>query len=328
MRRILWCVASIVLVAACGTVGPPRLAPGNPDAAVETLWVEPADLESRDLFHGPGGAMLAPDTTDAFEFISEDTSGFSKGYEVRDSRGQVWSVKLGPESQTEVTVSRLLWALGYHQPPSYFVPRWEMKGRVTGLRPEARFRPELPDRKVVGEWSWYENDLLHSPAFRQLIVANVLVNNWDWKTSNNKIYEVAEPGAPVRRLLVVRDLGASLGKTAYPRLLGWFRTRNVAQGTRNDIEGFEQQGFIERVTDEGIEFDYGGIDESLLALVTPADVVRTCELMARLSDAQLNDAFRAAAFPPDISARYVKKLRSKIAEGMRLRAAAGISPAV
>ena len=325
--RIVAVLALAVTVTACGTVGKPKLAAANPAAAADLLWIDPVDLESRDLFHGPGDPALVPDPSSAFEFVSEDTTGFSKGYEVRDARGTRWSVKLGPEAQTEVTVSRLLWALGYHQPPTYFVATWQLKGGTSaGSQPAARFRPELPDRSVVGEWSWYENDLLHSPAFRQLVVANVLVNNWDWKTSNNKVYEINTPDGP-RRELVVRDLGASLGKTAYPKLLGWFRSRNVAQGTRNDIDGYEEQGFIERVTDEGIEFDYGGIDGSLLELVTREDVVRTCELMARLSDTQLLDAFRAGGFAPDIAERYVRKLRSKLAEGLGLRDG-GISSAL
>ena len=39
-----------------------------------------------------------------------------------------------------------------------------------------------------------------------------MLNNWDWKTSNNKIYEIRRRGTVVG-VYVVRDLGASLGKT-------------------------------------------------------------------------------------------------------------------
>ena len=32
-----------------------------------------------------------------------------------------WSLKLGPEAQSEVVASRLLWAIGFHQPPTYWL---------------------------------------------------------------------------------------------------------------------------------------------------------------------------------------------------------------
>jgi hypothetical protein len=111
-------------------------------------------------------------------------------------------------------------------------------------------------RQVVGEWSWYENPFVGSEPYRGLVVANVLLNSWDWKTSNNKIYELREPVGGVKRWFVVRDLGASLGRTTYPRVLKWFRLRGFGQGTRNDLTGFEEQGFIRRIDDRSrITFD-------------------------------------------------------------------------
>jgi hypothetical protein len=44
--------------------------------------------------------------------------------------------------------------------------------------------------------------------------------------------------------------------------------------------------------------------------------------MNRLSDAQLDDAFRAAGYAPDIRQRYIAKIRSKIREGLALSASA------
>ena len=40
--------------------------------------------------------------------------------------------------------------------------------------------------------------------------------------------------------------------------------------------------------------------------------------MSRLSDQQWNDAFAAGGYPPDQAARYITKLKSKIAEGLAL----------
>ena len=47
----------------------------------------------------------------------------------KDASGRVWSVKLGIEAQPEVTASRILWAMGFHQPPQYFVHQFTLKRR-------------------------------------------------------------------------------------------------------------------------------------------------------------------------------------------------------
>ena len=51
------------------------------------LWVEPADLASRNLFDGPGGRAQAPPEAARFELIAVDTKGYSGGYDVRDRQG-------------------------------------------------------------------------------------------------------------------------------------------------------------------------------------------------------------------------------------------------
>jgi hypothetical protein len=223
-------------------------------------------------------------------------------------------VKLGPEAQTEVAVSRILWALGYHQPPTYYVTSWTMTGQQQGSQLGARFRPKLTDREVVGEWDWYENEFLHTRPFKGLVVINVMLNNWDWKTSNNKIYDLDG-----ERVYVVQDLGASLGKTSYPRALGWLPMRGIGQGSRNDLEDFEEQGFIEGVEGDRIKFVYRGIHRSLIDMLTPADVLWAVDRMARLSDAQWDDIFRAAGYPEDQRRRYVAKIKSKVAQGLALK---------
>lgn len=92
----------------------------------------------------------------------------------------------------------------------------------------------------------------------------------------------------------------------------------MAQGNCNNLEDFEQQGFIKSVNGNRIEFDYKGIYQAVVATVTPADVVWTCRLLSRVSDAQWNDAFAAGGYPPDQAARFIAKLKSKIAEGLAL----------
>ena len=111
-----------LLAAFCGGRTAVRTTADDPARIdVGQLWREPQDLESRDLFHGSGGSALAPDLSSPYELIAVDDSGYSPGYDVRDPQGTRWSVKLGKEAQPELVASRVLWAVGYHQPPTYVV---------------------------------------------------------------------------------------------------------------------------------------------------------------------------------------------------------------
>ena len=102
------------------------------------LWAAPSDLESRDLFYGVGGPDLAPDPTDRYELIEVDKSGYSPGYAVRDREGTRWSVKLGIEAQPELVATRVLWAIGYHQPANYLLTNWQFVDKeTTGTAPRA-----------------------------------------------------------------------------------------------------------------------------------------------------------------------------------------------
>jgi len=117
---------------------------------------------------------------------------------------------------------------------------------------------------------------------------------------------------------VVRDLGASLGKTSFPKFLRLTPMRGFGQGSRNDVAGFEEQGFIKGVDGQRVRFHYNGIHPKIVNTVTVDDVVWTCRLMARISDAQWQDAFRAAGFPEGEQQRYIAKLKSKIRDGLAL----------
>jgi hypothetical protein len=290
---------------------------GQP-AGVDELWQEPFDLEQRDLFHGAGGPERMPPVA-TYTFLARDTGGWSPGYDVSDDSGLKWSVKLGPEAQSEVVSSRILWAIGFHQPATYYVERWSLTGEETGAQQPGRFRPELPSHQVIGEWSWYENPFIGSRPYGGLVVANLILNSWDWKTSNNKIYQLSEPVRGVARWFVVRDLGASLGKTTYPQVLKWVRLRGFGQGTRNDLAGFEEQGFIKGIDDRSrIAFDYRGIYRDVIESVTPADVRWTCQLLSRLSERQWNEAFRAGGYSAQQTVRYVNKIKEKIELGLAL----------
>ena len=125
----------------------------------------------------------------------------------------------------------------------------------------------------------------------------------------------------MKRWFVVRDLGASPGRTTYPRLLKWFRLRGFGQGTRNDLPGFEEQGFIRSVDDRSrITFDYRGIYRDVINSVTPADVRWACQPLSRLSECRWREAFRAAQYDEPRATRHISKIKQKIAQGLALTA--------
>ena len=318
-RRAAIVLPLIILMTACAGRTTIRTTTSDPTQLdISQLWVEPADLATRDLFYGPGGRALAPSPSTPFELIAVDNTGYSAGYDVRDPQGVEWSVKLGIEAQPEVATSRVLWALGFHQPPTYLLAQWELTGKQSGTQGVGRFRREAPEQKVVADWSWYQNPFVGRREYQGLIVANLLLNNWDWKTSNNKIYDIVDAQGTGRRTYVVRDLGASLGKTSFPQFLKWTPLRGMGQGSRNDPDGFEEQGFIKEVEGQRVKFHYRGIHQRLVDTVTVDDVLWTCRLMARISDQQWRDAFRAAGYTDADQQRFIAKIRSKIAEGLAL----------
>jgi hypothetical protein len=321
-RSAIILIAAAVTAAGCARqMRTVELTPDRP-AALAELWRDPGDITRRDLFHGAGGSENAPRER-TFTFVAQDTSGWSPGFDVRDSRGVEWSVKTGPEAQTEVVASRILWAIGFHQPPTYYLDTWSLEGARSGPQEPGRFRPDLKSRRVVADWPWHENPFVGRREFGGLIVTNLIINSWDWKTSNNKVYELDEPIDGASRWFVVRDLGASFGKFTYPTVLRWFRLRGFGQGTRNDIADFEEQGFIKRIDRERgkVEFDYRGIYRDVISSVTPEDVWWACERLDRITDAQWRDAFRAAGYRPGEGDRFVAKIKEKIAQGLQLTAA-------
>jgi hypothetical protein len=280
-------------------------------AQIAELWVEPDDIAARDLFHGAGGAALAPLAGSHYQFLSKDTKGYSWGWDVKDAGGMQWSVKYGPEAHSEVVASRLVWAIGFHQPPTYFVGKWELQGGgERGPKPPSRFRPALPGRRRAGEWSWRKNPFVDTQPYRGLLVMMRILNNWDLLDRNTAIYDLDTPAEGARRWYVVIDLGASLGRTKIVPV----------SGTRNDIEDFEQQGFIKGVNSRGfVEFDdLGRFHRELFAELTPADLHWTCERLERLDAKQWQDAFRAAGYKDDVANRFIRKIREKVAAGLAL----------
>jgi hypothetical protein len=313
-------VASVCLVAISGaTAGCARpfltttsqIQQAAAQVALVELWSEPKDLAQRDLLWGAGRRDSAPAKNDVFTVVGIDKTGYSRGYDAKGADGRDWDIKVGDEVQPEIVLSRILWAVGYHQPETYYLAGWQLAGSWESEGEPARFRLQS-DHETDGEWAWLDNPFGDTRPLHGLVAINLLLNNHDLKTSNNRIYRLRDPKAEPRRRYIVQDLGASLGK---PRGFPYLR------GTRNNIDDYEDLNLIRKVNGATVQLDYRGFHSDVLETLSAVDVIWACELMDRLSDAQLDDAFKAAEYPVELRKRYIAKLRDKIREGLALRTA-------
>ncbi|HEX5108208.1 MAG TPA: hypothetical protein VFV95_07170 [Vicinamibacterales bacterium] len=304
VSAVVMLASTVACTSAAARVRTLRDTPPPSKAQLSELWVEPGNA-ARDLFWGSGGREHAPRPNAVYTLVSEDTSGFSVSYDVRSPDETEWSAKVGPEAQTEVVVSRILWGLGYQQPPVYYLPSWKLAGGHEGQRDlsEARLRPKLAGLHRHDEpWRWSENPFVGARELRGLLVVLLMLNSTDLKDENNSVYDVIEPVDGVRRWFVVRDLGAALGETGkwYPR--------------RNWLDGFEKSRFITRVSADRIEFGYHGRHQELLSLITPDDLRWASARLRRLTDKQWHDAFRAGNYDEVATGRYLRVIRQRMAD--------------
>ncbi|HYE15772.1 MAG TPA: hypothetical protein VD968_15115 [Pyrinomonadaceae bacterium] len=269
------------------------------------LWRERA-AESLDLYAGPGGRGGRPNLR-RLTFIEEEKGGFSTKYRVRDASGRVWVAKVGKEAQSETAATRLLWAAGYMTEITYLAPRAVIPGK--GTFRNVRFEARPAGVRRAGEWKWDENPFVGTREFQGLKVMMVLLNNWDIKDSNNVI--LAE-GGELR--YAISDLGATLGDTGKWPLL-WRFTRS-----RNDPEGFGGDKIIDEVKDDGrVDFEFSGKKRGMFNDITVEQARWIGHVLSRLSDRQLDDAFRAANYTRAERRTLVGAVRSRINQLTSLR---------
>lgn len=315
MKWILAVTAAAIAIVLTSCVSAKRpVAPDEPVPPGTSLWVEPSDLSARDVFHGPWGVEHAPDPRATYSLVKYKRSGVNLGMTVRDPQGREWSVKqpypgdVDSEAPVEVALSRLLSAIGYHQPPVYYLPEFTLKDDWgTHVEIGGRFRLKAEALEDTGSWRWEDNPFVGSRPYQGLLALLMMFASTDMKNSNNTLYEYRN-GGRVEQWYVVRDIGSALGDTQRlaPR--------------KNNVEAFEREPFILGLTNGHVDFAYDGWYENFVEdRITPADVVWATSLLSRLSDTQWHDAFRAGGYEPAVANRFIRRLQEKIAEGQALR---------
>src|SRR5215207_3841850 len=285
----------------------------NSSIARPIIWRNPGNVSRRDFRYGPGAAEMAP--VGSFTFVEENKSGESPKFVVRDARGDVWTVKLGPEAQAETVSTRLVWAVGYFAEEAYYFDVIRVdnlshlsrgQNYVSGnVVRGARFEPKRTNMKRGSTWGWQKNPFADTRELNGLKVLMILLNNFDAHSGNNRIIYVDNPRGSEARYYVT-DLGATLGRSG-----GLGGTR-----TKNDLSDFLSTRFVLGADDGVVKFDYDTRPTGLghLSVLHPvyyrSQVKKEAamrgipvaharwigSLLAHLSDEQLRDAFRAANY--------------------------------
>ncbi|HEV8367264.1 MAG TPA: hypothetical protein VGQ39_04865 [Pyrinomonadaceae bacterium] len=305
----------------------------NIATAEPVLWRDPGNISELDLRYGPGARHLAP--VGPFTFVEEVKSGESPKIAVRDARGVRWTVKLGEEAQAETVATRLVWAIGYFAEEAYYFDRIRVRrlpklsrGQEFVVRRNvlrgARFEPKRNTMKEGSSWEWNKNPFEGSRELSGLKIMMILLNNYDARTQNNKIFYVTnnETGTTEARHYVT-DLGATLGKADG---LGGDRSKN-------NLNDFLSTRFVMGIEDDGsVTFDYDTKPTKLgmLSIVyppyyrsqvkkeramrgIPVDHARWVgSLLSQLTDEQLRQPFIVAKYEPRTATAFVNSLRARI----------------
>jgi len=344
--------------------GQPAADAVNP-VSIGSIWRDPGEIASLDLAFGSGGRAHAPREDATYSFVKEDLGGTSAKFYVQDDAGVEWLVKVGDEARGETAATRLVWAMGYFTDEDYFVRELHVSGlgklhrhsksiHKDGTITNARLKRHAKKQKKVANWGWADNPFRGSRELNGLRVMMALINNWDLKTVNNKVYaakrkqESDELGArdrqerpgggdaeakesearPVGEVpdgenvrYVVSDLGASFGRT------GAFFSRS-----KGKWQDFTKDKFIGATTPETVDFVMRtrpgkmvrffkpGYSRGRVAMAATVEDIPRADAkwigaqLARLRPEQIRSAFQASGFTAQEVDAYVAELNKRIAQ--------------
>ena len=330
-----------------------RKAPEPVKAAdMNSLWRDPGDIASLDLSFGQGGKEHAPRPDAMYTFEKEDMGGSTAKFYVKDQDGVEWLVKVGEEAQPETAATRFVWAMGYFTDEDYFLPELHVSGMTKlhrksksiekdGTIVNARLKRGDKGQKKLANWAWDENPFVGTRQLNGLRVMMALINNWDLKTVNNKIYGAKEDANDTTKngggkddesvdtdqyargdvRYVVSDLGASFGRT------GGFETRS-----KGNVKDYEKDNFIAHTNPDTVDFVMRTKPGAILRHLKPGYYEKRVEMadqvkgvpradarwiggqLAKLTPEQMRSAFTAAGFTAKETDEYLDELRERIAE--------------
>ena len=202
----------------------------------------------------------------------------------------------------------------------YFVKEAHIEGRGGFDVYDVRFERKDDGLKTLDNWLWSSNTFNGKRELQGLRVLMALINNWDLKDVNNKIVRPNKESGGDRdsRIFYVSDLGGTLGATGNPFAKVVF-FGDLPAGSKGEPGSFANQTFIDGVQNGKVIFHYEGKNGKVLEGVSVEDARWMGELLSRLSDKQLSDAFRAGGFTDSEVSIYVRAMRNRINQLKNLR---------
>jgi hypothetical protein len=304
----------------------------------QVLWENPGNIRARNLRYGPGSRALAP--RPPFVFKKERKRGTQPKFEVIDARKVRWVVKLGQEAQPETVAVRLMWAVGYFADEAYYYDRVRIENLPRLSRGQqyvegqnivrgARFKPHRKGVERGEHWHWNKNPFVGTRELDGLKVLMILLNNFDARHENNHILVTrSRKRQRMEARYVATDVGSTLG-----------RARGIGdRASKNNLEDYLAAKFVTGVKDGFVKFDYqthpAGVGlllilyppyyygeanrEKIMQGIPIAHARWIGSMLARLTNKQLDDAFRAANYDKATRSAYVKALRERINQLARL----------
>jgi hypothetical protein len=296
------------------------------------LWTDPGDVQSRDLFWGPGGQDHQPKLP--VSYLQEDMHGSSPKFDVKDAEDKKWSAKLGLEAKPETVASRLMWAVGFEANLNYFVPQLHVENMPFPLRRGHQFisrtgdvrnvrlqrHPEHMER--IGDWNWRHNQFYGTREFNGLRVMMALIGNWDLKDNNNVILE--DKKDPGREIFAVSDVGTAMGtpgksyddRVSKGNLKVYRRTKLIAHVHDDyvDLNFPKRPPWTELFEFEWV-FYFHQVHMGWVGKHIPrADAKWIGSLLAQLKPEQIREAFRAGGYSDQEIDAYTQAVISRIRE--------------
>jgi hypothetical protein len=271
-------------------------------AAQKAVMWEPIDTRRLDLFLGPGGSEMKPNLSN-ITFLKEEKGGHNKKFRIKDGSGRTWVAKLGREAQPETAAVRLLWALGYKTEINYLVPTITIPGKGTFQNVRLEARPDNVER--TEEWKWKQNPFSGTKELQGLKILMVFLNNWDILDLQNKVLE-----SNGRSNYIVSDLGSTFGRLGSNNLPVIYRLgRSVGKPNH-----YIKSKFVKGVEDGRVKLAYKGKNRGLFKDITVEQARWLANLMNKLSDKQIRDAFLAANYSQNDLNTLTTAVKNKIAE--------------
>jgi hypothetical protein len=197
---------------------------------------------------------------------------------------------------------------------NYLVPRLTIEGKGTFENVRLEARPENVDR--FDEWTWTGNPFAGKRELQGLKVLMALMENWDLKDDNNRVLVVRRRNA-IELHYIVSDLGTTFGKTGGQKSpIAFIKS---IKGSRNEPDDFVKDEFIDEVQGDTVRLDYDGKNADLMRNISIADARWIGGLLARLSDRQIEDAFRAANYNAQQVQQLTGAVRKRIKQLTNLR---------